>query len=167
MPLHLVFRKTKRLPMSDRLAIHAIMCGMVGRVGQTAAAHAIQAFTDADCPDYGGLSRKVNGSRAWAIDDMLALQQACKGAPITDYLVERRPTSAKPASLFAAMAEASREGGEGMAAVARYAESLSAEDRASAIKEVREGRNALDGLLASLEAEPEPLHPMPRRMGRL
>lgn len=137
--------------MTDRDTIHAILCGLVARLGQTSAAYAIQAFTGADKPDHAALSRKVNGTRSWAIDDLLALQAAAESSAVTDYLCDSKPSRPAPGSLYEAMAEASREGGEGMAAVARYADSLSPVHRSNAIKEIREHRESLDGLLDHLE----------------
>lgn len=137
--------------MPDRKTIHLMLCGLVENIGQTSAALYIQAFTGSEKPDHAALSRKMHGTRAWAIDDMLALQAATKSSAITDYLHDTKPTRPAPESLYEAMAEASREGGEGMAAVARYADSLSTEHRSSAIKEIREHRASLDGLLDHLE----------------
>lgn len=133
-------------------AVHEIMCGLVARISHTAAASKIQAFTGADRPDGGTLSRKVHGNQAWTYVDILALETG-GNAPVTNYLYDRRkPRQTVKGCLFEAAATASAESGEGIAAVMRFLQTQNPSDRAIAVREAREARDFFSQLIEQIEA---------------
>ena len=100
--------------------------------------------------DYGGFSRKMNGSRGWLFEDVLALISITGSARILDAMRERGRCEALPGdALHILAAMASKEGGEGVAAA------LDERDLQKAFTEAEEAELAFRNLKLRIKAQIE------------
>ena len=109
----------------------------------------------------GTLSKKASGALDWTVADVIALEDASGQYPVTRILARRLAGGGLPSPsgcLVSAGADIARETGQAVAALLGASCSAgaiaSAEDHATAVKELLEARNAIDAALARLDATP-------------
>ena len=101
------------------------------------------------------LSKKLNGSLDISVVDAITVEDAVNRYPITEMMARRREnrTTTTDGSLTTHTGIASKEFGEAIAATMRAEESSYGGHISEAIAEAYEARDAMDGLIESLEQQ--------------
>ena len=140
----------------ERAYFHSLMRGMVKKHypnKQNCAAREIAEFwaghdLDDSEVDYGGFSRKMNGSREWSINDLLALTSITGSQRVVQAINRRdRDETGAADSVHILAARAAKESGEGIEAA------LSEENLSQAYAEADEAVNAWENLRDRLLAD--------------
>ncbi|MGB0855058.1 MAG: hypothetical protein ACPGSI_17305 [Pikeienuella sp.] len=101
----------------------------------------------------GTLSKRMN-SGSWPLHDIIALEDVAGDYPVTRWMARRLTDVAVGEScLMTLTATSSREAGEAHAAALRAIHSQSEGDKARAVREAREGLEAMQRLVDGLEAQ--------------
>jgi hypothetical protein len=101
----------------------------------------------------GTISRKIAGSYEWTIADVIALEDAAGRYPITRMLARRVDGTHRPSGNgYEDAGSISKEAGEAVQALLSATQSACAGERAQAIKELTDVKDAADAAIARLEA---------------
>lgn len=144
--------------MADpRANIHALMRGLVARYfpSQQSAAKEMADFwhptgNAGDDYDTADLSRKMNGSRQWTVNDVIALQSIAGSTRVTDAMAEGRKAGKPQRDPLTALQHARalvHENGEGVEALMALHDGGSRADaRAELVDIVETAQRAIDDL---------------------
>lgn len=137
--------------MSDRSMIRAFMAGLIDRAGGMEAAAALIGARLGQEVSKGSVSKRQSGALDWPLVEIIALEDAVGDACVRRWLSRSLPEDGLGQGLLSGLAEAARETGEAVGAVAAYASGQIT--RAEAAKEVQDAVTATKRLAARLEAE--------------
>lgn len=140
--------------VNPRLTITAHMSALIERVFgcYDAAAETLNARWGRGA-SKSTISRKIAGSMEWTILDLIAFEDAAGSYPITRMLARRIDGGVKPSTDgYADAGCISKEAGEAVQALLSATQSACAGERADAVKELNDVKEAVEAAIARLEA---------------